>query len=274
MRARSLAVLVSLLVVAPLARPAAAQAPGKFPPDSLVNTKVFPHNTPVTEVLGAMRNFTTALGVRCGFCHVGKEGAPISSYDFAMTDGRPFTQIGTGSGLLPHPVVRQDILLGPAQRTDVTVDFRGLKGENVVLLSIPRTDGSTNGTGSRTASIMQFRVRGKPAPKARVPFNLAAISHFKVPRKTAKVWRFGLSKDHHGSYWSINGKRFDPKRVDHKVVLGSTERWKLVNTSPFTHYVHLHEELWRTLERDGHAPPPWERGYEDTWRLDPGESVV
>ncbi|MBW8771219.1 MAG: c-type cytochrome [Gemmatimonadetes bacterium] len=88
MRARSLAVLVSLLVVAPFAQPAAAQAPGKFPPDSLVNTKVFPHNTPVTEVLGAMRNFTTALGVRCGFCHVGKEGAPISSYDFPSDEKR------------------------------------------------------------------------------------------------------------------------------------------------------------------------------------------
>ena len=46
------------------------------------------------------------------------------------------------------------------------------------------------------------------------------------------------------------------------------------NTTDFTHYIHLHEELWRTLARDGHPPPPWERGYEDTWRLDPGESVV
>ena len=25
--------------------------------------------------------------------------------------------------------------------------------------------------------------------------------------------------------------------------------------------------------RDGKRPPPWERGLEDTWRLDPGESV-
>jgi Photosynthetic reaction centre cytochrome C subunit len=88
MRARPLAVLVSLLVVASVARPAAAQAPGKFPPDSLVNTKVIPHNTPVTEVLGIMRNFTSDLGVRCGFCHVGKEGAPISSYDFPSDEKR------------------------------------------------------------------------------------------------------------------------------------------------------------------------------------------
>ena len=88
MHVRPLAVLVSLLAVAPLARPAVAQAPGKFPPDSLINTKVIPHNTPVTEVLGIMRGFTTDLGVRCGFCHVGKEGAPIASYDFASDEKR------------------------------------------------------------------------------------------------------------------------------------------------------------------------------------------
>ena len=51
----------------------------------------------------------------------------FSSYDFALSNGQPFTQIGTGSGLLPQPVVRQDILLGPAQRADVVVDFRGLR---------------------------------------------------------------------------------------------------------------------------------------------------
>jgi spore coat protein A len=195
----------------------------------------------------------------------------FSSYDFALSDGRPFTQIGTGSGLLPHPVVRQDILLGPAQRADVVVDFRGQKGKNVLLDSIPRTQAPPGGTGTRTAALMQFRVRGKPAPRAKVPDNLARIQHYKVPTRIAKTWRFGLSSDDH---WTINGKRFNPKRVDHKVRLGSTERWKLVNTTSFTHYIHLHEELWRTLQRDGHKPPPWERGYEDTWRLDPGETVV
>ncbi len=40
-----------------------------------------------------------------------------------------------------------------------------------------------------------------------------------------------------------------------------------------THFMHLHQELWRTVARNGKAPPPWERGLEDTWRLDPGERV-
>src|SRR4051812_29313397 len=50
--------------------PPSGEAPGKFPPDSLVNTKVIPHNTPVQQVVGIMRNFTGDLGVRCQFCHV------------------------------------------------------------------------------------------------------------------------------------------------------------------------------------------------------------
>ncbi|HEX4699968.1 MAG TPA: multicopper oxidase domain-containing protein, partial [Actinomycetes bacterium] len=39
--------------------------------------------------------------------------SPFTSYDFTLSDGRPFVQVGTGNGLLPRAVVRQDILLGP-----------------------------------------------------------------------------------------------------------------------------------------------------------------
>lgn len=66
----------------------AAQAPGKWPPDSLINTKVFPHNTPVMQVVGAMRNITQALGVRCQYCHVGEEGMPLERFDFAKDEKR------------------------------------------------------------------------------------------------------------------------------------------------------------------------------------------
>jgi hypothetical protein len=82
---RSFRVALALVMVAAAA---SAQTPGKFPPDSLVNTKVIPHNTPVQQVLGIMRNFTGDLGVRCQFCHVGKEGQPLSQFDFASDDKR------------------------------------------------------------------------------------------------------------------------------------------------------------------------------------------
>lgn len=77
-----------LILVFGAATLASAQPPGKFPPDSLVNTKVFPHSTPVAEVIGTMRNFTSALGVRCQFCHVGREGQPLAEFDFASDQKR------------------------------------------------------------------------------------------------------------------------------------------------------------------------------------------
>src|SRR2546429_3073586 len=68
--------------------PLAAQAPGHFPPDSLINVKVIPKSTPVMQVVGMMRNFTGALGVRCPFCHVGQEGQPLGQFDFAKDEKR------------------------------------------------------------------------------------------------------------------------------------------------------------------------------------------
>lgn len=65
-----------------------AQAPGRWPPDSLVNTKVIPRNTPVIQVVGMMRSITSALGVRCQFCHVGEEGMPLERFDFAKDEKR------------------------------------------------------------------------------------------------------------------------------------------------------------------------------------------
>lgn len=67
---------------------ASAQVLGKWPPDSLVNTQVIPHSTPVMDVVGVMRNITGSLGVRCQFCHIGQEGQPLSAFDFSSDDKR------------------------------------------------------------------------------------------------------------------------------------------------------------------------------------------
>lgn len=78
---------LSLLCVAALLGPATLVAQ-KFPPDSLVNTQVIPHGTPVMQVIGQMRNFSFALGVRCQFCHVGEEGQPLDQFNFTSDQRR------------------------------------------------------------------------------------------------------------------------------------------------------------------------------------------
>jgi FtsP/CotA-like multicopper oxidase with cupredoxin domain len=200
--------------------------------------------------------------------------SPFSSYNLTLSDQRPMLQIGTGSGLLPRPVVRTSVLLGPAQRADVLVDFSGATGRRLVLESVPAAPGST-GDDARQTAVMEFRVGPRASDTSRLPSRLpspALVSP--VPSQVSKTWTFGLGgNDHHGSFWSINGKAFDPVRVDHRARLGTVERWRFRNTSDVTHYVHIHAEQWRTLLRDGRTPPPWERGLEDTWRLEPGEEV-
>jgi Photosynthetic reaction centre cytochrome C subunit len=79
------------LVLVPLVAGAAgagSQAPGKWPPDSLVNTQVIPRTTPVVEVWGTMRNIAFGLGVQCTFCHVGTDSAPLAQIDFASDQKR------------------------------------------------------------------------------------------------------------------------------------------------------------------------------------------
>ena len=200
--------------------------------------------------------------------------APFTTYDFALSDGHPFVQVGTGNGLLPRPVVRQDILLGPAQRADVVVDFRGETGKQVVLETVPRVNAPAKGTGTPSAQLMQFRVGKAVSDATRVPSTLQAPPKITVPKKVSATWTVGLGGNAtSGAYWTLNGKMFDPKKVALKVPLGATQMWELRNPTNVTHFIHLHEEQWHTVLRDGKAPPAWERGLEDTWKLDPGETV-
>jgi hypothetical protein len=77
-----------LMLALALATPVGARAQGRFPPDSFVSLKVFPRNVDRERLLGAMRGFTAALGVRCPYCHVGQEGMPLDSFNFSSDDKR------------------------------------------------------------------------------------------------------------------------------------------------------------------------------------------
>jgi len=72
--------LVALLVIPLLAPPAFAQ--GKFPPASFQNLQVLPKDATAGVVVNTMKQFANNLGVRCQFCHVGKEGLPLEQFDF------------------------------------------------------------------------------------------------------------------------------------------------------------------------------------------------
>ena len=72
--------VVALMLVNPAMLPAQQWTP------EIKNLKVLPEDTPPGQVVSIMRGFAIGLGVRCTYCHVGEEGAPLSTYDFASDE--------------------------------------------------------------------------------------------------------------------------------------------------------------------------------------------
>jgi hypothetical protein len=79
--ASAAAVFAVSVAVAQTAAPPSAIPPFANPPHK--NLKVLPQDISGAQLLGTMKFFTQSLGVRCTFCHVGTEGQPPSTFDFA-----------------------------------------------------------------------------------------------------------------------------------------------------------------------------------------------
>jgi hypothetical protein len=76
---RSAATAVILLSLGVL--PAGAQVPDRF-----TNLQYFPKTISRQDLLGNMRGFSFSLGVRCQFCHAGKDGNKLDQVDFASDE--------------------------------------------------------------------------------------------------------------------------------------------------------------------------------------------
>ena len=78
---------LALLLAACLPASAWSQDDWKWP-EKPKNLQVMPKEWTGKKLSPVMRGFTAALGVRCTHCHVGEEGKPLSTFDFA-SDANP-----------------------------------------------------------------------------------------------------------------------------------------------------------------------------------------
>ncbi len=75
-------VVLLTLVLSP---PSQAQEQWSWP-EKTQNIQVLPKEWPGTRLQPVMTGFARTLGVRCAHCHVGEQGQPLSSYDFASDE--------------------------------------------------------------------------------------------------------------------------------------------------------------------------------------------
>lgn len=212
-------------------------------------------------------------------------GSASRIYDLAFPAGIAVQMLGSDGGHFPSATPIEHLLLAPAERADLLVDFGAAAGRDVALstraFELPAgTFGPMGGRGAQmmrgrqgeAAEIMTFSVSRRRAA-ATGPLRLDATPLPTLPRG-AREQRFVFSSmmmDH-----TINGHSFDMARRDIVSRAGTVERWTFLNDGPVPHPVHLHAAQFLVRERTGGRGRtfPWESGWKDTVLVMPSEVVT
>jgi FtsP/CotA-like multicopper oxidase with cupredoxin domain len=212
--------------------------------------------------------------------------ASFNPYSLGFSTGPKLVQVGNESGLFTAPLERERVLLGPAERADIVIDFSGHAGQDLVLSSAEEAAARSapwsalTGLLSRPDDLLQLRVRGTPAASAAPAAALRPLPAWvaALPQQPDRILAFGRGIDPAApstqQVWTINGRTYDPATVVAQPALGDTETWLLVNASTQAHYVHLHDVDWKLIQRNGAAPEPHEDALKETFRLDAGDVVL
>ncbi|WP_407358411.1 multicopper oxidase family protein [Microbacterium sp. LTA6] len=174
-------------------------------------------------------------------------------------------QIGTDGGLLDAPLTHDHLVLAPAQRLDVVVDFGGYPPGTVVTL---RND---YGNG-RMGEVMRFVVGDAVEDSFTMPDRLSSVATAAETESIATRafhFRAGDIGERHG--WLIGGQPFGADEIAATVAAGSLEVWELF--ADFHHPVHLHGASFQVLQRGSEGPGAFDFGWKDTIDLQPGEQA-
>lgn len=185
-------------------------------------------------------------------------GGPSRFYQLFLSTGKPFLIITGDGNFQPEPVRAESIYLSVAQRVDVIIDFSEYKaGESVTLINrLEQTNG--RGPSGRMLDpgdgILRFDVVPSTAPDpSRVPDFFRPLPIIDLSEvKFQRTWEF----DYDGGLWTVNGRVFDPNRIDAGIEQGSAEIWTFRNAgNDWAHPIHSHFTEFLILEVNGKPYP-------------------
>lgn len=236
--------------------------------------------------------------------------------DFAGIPGIEVWQIGNEGGFLAAPVnltTGHDnrLLMAPAERADLIVDFSGVPVGPWVLGNVGPDEPFGGGApgvdfpmadAASTGRILQFRVVPPRAADPSTPprfLVLPALTPQAAPSVTRRLALIESMSQHFddapaeallgtvdsNGVWTHRLWR-DP--VTENPAVGATEVWELYNATGDAHPMHLHETIFQVVNRQQitvdegtqtvqlvpgtvQAPAPWETGFKDTVIAYPGQ---
>jgi FtsP/CotA-like multicopper oxidase with cupredoxin domain len=219
-------------------------------------------------------------------------------------------QVGNEGGFLRAPVRVTELLMGPAERADVIVDFSQVKFGTRVTMTNRGPDAPFGGGGFRpsdpqtTGLVMRFIVNqplaagGDPSTP---PANLVMPAAPPIPagstRSVALLERMSASPGVPPIPVETLLGTFDPAvglpagvtarkwedPVTENPEVGGSETWEISNFTADAHPIHIHEVFFEVVNRQrldkktglpiqtARPPEPTENGYKDTVIAYPGE---
>ncbi|MGD2047404.1 MAG: multicopper oxidase family protein [Gemmatimonadota bacterium] len=211
--------------------------------------------------------------------------------NLGLSNGASMTVIGSDGGLVDAPTHVDRILLAPAERADVVVDFSGASpGERVMLRSftfdVPgmmgmggmgrggggrggRGGGGRGGRGGRGGmgmmggdvqgatemDFLEFVVQdARPEAGPPLPARFAPVPDRGEPTGSTPRQTFTFTSSMMGPggpMHAINGLQFEMLRVDARIPRMESQIWTFVNDSQLPHPVHAHAGQFRPISRTG-----------------------
>jgi spore coat protein A len=216
--------------------------------------------------------------------------------------GATFWQIGAEGGLFDVPVPVNEMVLAPAERADVLVDFREFAGDTLVLKN-HRPPKPVSNPAPSLESVMQIRVGTtvSHAGPARIPATLPGRkADLRDPVATRYITLNEIDPEEVEWYLNLGGVHFDEGQPTETPKVGTVEDWVYINITGDTHPMHMHLVTFQVVGRtpfDAEAyaaayggpngvpsgidptpfatgpmlpPAPEERGFKDTVKANPG----
>jgi spore coat protein A, manganese oxidase len=219
--------------------------------------------------------------------------------------GARMWQIGAEGGLFDVPVPVRELVLAPAERADVLVDFSRLAPGSTIVMKNHAPSKPVSTPAPSLSAVMQFRIATMRPVAPGIPTTLQGGTRADLPEPPPARRRFlTLNEVAPGTAdWrlTINGARFEAGPTTETPEVGTVEDWYYINLTEDTHPMHTHLVTFQvvgrvpfdvaaytaaagsgpdgvlggtdpTLYATGPLVPadPTERGFKDTVKANPG----
>jgi suppressor of ftsI len=162
-------------------------------------------------------------------------GGPLTLHVIAE-DGRPVWKVWNATSLVLPPGKRYEVLV------------RGPPVGDYQLKALPYRQGQMNQQSA--VPLATIHAQGAAHTPKAIPAGLAPKEDLRE-RPVAKTVHLDF-EDAFGQF-TINGKTFNPNRIDERATLGTVQKWVLTNGSFEQHPFHMHIDYFQVVRAGGRA---------------------